>query len=112
MTRALACLTTALIATTLSGQQPSLVSTYGADAGRIIAAAQSDSSAWRRLAELTDTFGNRIAGSTNLERAIDWVLAKMKQDGFANVHGEPVMVPRSEERRVGKECRSRWAPYE
>ena len=21
------------------------------------------------------------------------------------------MVPRSEERRVGKECRSRWSPY-
>jgi len=96
MKRAFACGLTALIAvipTVLSAQQPSLVSTYGADAGRIIAAAQSDSSAWRRLAELTDTFGNRIAGSTNLERAIDWVLAKMKQDGFANVHGEPVMVP-------------------
>ena len=23
----------------------------------------------------------------------------------------PFMVPRSEERRVGKECRSRWSPY-
>src|SRR2546430_3894649 len=23
----------------------------------------------------------------------------------------PMMVPRSEERRVGKECRSRWSPY-
>src|SRR2546426_8922531 len=22
-----------------------------------------------------------------------------------------LMIPRSEERRVGKECRSRWAPY-
>ena len=22
-----------------------------------------------------------------------------------------VMIPRSEERRVGKECRSRWSPY-
>src|SRR5687768_18505836 len=25
--------------------------------------------------------------------------------------GRPVSVPRSEERRVGKECRSRWSPY-
>src|SRR5258707_9154673 len=25
-------------------------------------------------------------------------------------HGRPV-APRSEERRVGKECRSRWSPY-
>src|SRR5256885_356947 len=25
--------------------------------------------------------------------------------------GNPITVPRSEERRVGKECRSRWSPY-
>src|SRR2546425_12864283 len=25
--------------------------------------------------------------------------------------GTPRMTPRSEERRVGKECRSRWSPY-
>ena len=25
--------------------------------------------------------------------------------------GEPVIGERSEERRVGKECRSRWSPY-
>ena len=24
---------------------------------------------------------------------------------------DPEMLPRSEERRVGKECRSRWSPY-
>src|SRR5687767_16034451 len=24
---------------------------------------------------------------------------------------QPVATPRSEERRVGKECRSRWSPY-
>src|SRR2546422_77166 len=23
----------------------------------------------------------------------------------------PIRIPRSEERRVGKECRSRWSPY-
>src|SRR3712207_7982052 len=26
-------------------------------------------------------------------------------------HGKPVLFLRSEERRVGKECRSRWSPY-
>lgn len=93
MTRSLACVLLALGLAPLAAQSQSLVTTYGADANRIIAAAQSDSSAWRRLAELTDTFGNRIAGSTNLERAIDWVLAEMKKDGLANVHGEAVMVP-------------------
>ena len=31
-------------------------------------------------------------------------------DGIARIHGlEKAM--RSEERRVGKECRSRWSPY-
>ena len=29
----------------------------------------------------------------------------------AMVHGLDVDVLRSEERRVGKECRSRWSPY-
>ena len=29
---------------------------------------------------------------------------------FLLVHGKPIIV-RSEERRVGKECRSRWSPY-
>ena len=28
-----------------------------------------------------------------------------------NINGVGVFVNRSEERRVGKECRSRWSPY-
>ena len=27
------------------------------------------------------------------------------------IHGEVFVLDRSEERRVGKECRSRWSPY-
>ena len=30
----------------------------------------------------------------------------------ANGDGEPQICDRSEERRVGKECRSRWSPYQ
>ncbi len=30
---------------------------------------------------------------------------------IAKGDGAPVQVDRSEERRVGKECRSRWSPY-
>jgi carboxypeptidase Q len=52
-----------------------------------------DSAAWNRIAELTDTFGNRLSGSEALEHAIDWTLAKMRTDGLENVRGEPVMVP-------------------
>jgi len=66
---------------------------YQAAADRIIAAATADSAAWNKLAELTDTFGNRLSGSAALERAIDWIIARMKQEGLENVRGEPVMVP-------------------
>src|SRR5260370_26047511 len=33
--------------------------------------------------------------------------------GYVGSHGvhQPLRVDRSEERRVGKECRSRWSPY-
>jgi carboxypeptidase Q len=61
---------------------------------RLIAEAQSSDFAWRRLAELTDTFGHRLSGSESLERAIDWAVATMKADGLENVRKEPVMVPR------------------
>ena len=31
--------------------------------------------------------------------------------GFHNIPTKPLSRSRSEERRVGKECRSRWSPY-
>ena len=61
--------------------------------GRLIQEALSSNAAWNRLAELTDTFGPRLAGSENLERAIEWAVAEMKKDGLENVRTEPVMVP-------------------
>src|SRR5690348_14419540 len=56
------------------------------------AQAMKDSTAWNRLAYLTDTYRARPSGSQNLERAIDWIVAQMKRDGLENVHTEPVMV--------------------
>jgi carboxypeptidase Q len=76
-----------------AGAQQTIAERYRADADRIIDGALADSSAWRRLAVMTETFGNRFSGSQSLERAIDWVLARMKEDGLQNVRGEPVMVP-------------------
>jgi len=64
------------------------------DSGRLIKAATEDDFAWRRLAELTDTFGARLSGSENLTRAIEWAVRTMKADGLDNVHTERVMVPR------------------
>ena len=74
--------------------EPLIVSKYRETANRLISAALADSFAFDRLAELTDTFGPRFSGTQNLEDAIDWILAKMKKDGFENVHGEEVMVPK------------------
>lgn len=72
---------------------PALAETYRADADRIIDAALADSAAFERLAYLCDTFGHRLSGSANLERAIAWILETMRDDGLANVRGEEVMVP-------------------
>ena len=49
---------------------------------------------FERLAEMCDRFGPRFSGSSTLEQAIDWALGEMVKDGFSNVRGEPVMVPR------------------
>jgi carboxypeptidase Q len=60
---------------------------------QLIDAATKSDFAYQRLARLCDTFGPRFSGTTNLEAAIDWILAEMKNDGLDNVRGEEVMVP-------------------
>lgn len=67
---------------------------YRADASRLIAEAASNAFAWDRLAELTDTYGNRLSGSDNLARAIAWAAETMKKDGLDSVRTETTMVPR------------------
>ena len=74
--------------------RPAWLDPYRANADKMIAAAQADQFAWDRLAELTDTYGQRISGSDNLNRAIAWAAEAMKKDGLENVHTERVMVPR------------------
>jgi carboxypeptidase Q len=59
----------------------------------LIDAVRKSEFAYQRLARLCDTFGPRFSGTTNLEAALDWILAQMKKDGLENVHGEKVMVP-------------------
>ncbi|XP_064622443.1 carboxypeptidase Q-like isoform X2 [Lineus longissimus] len=55
---------------------------------------KAKSQSYNRLAEFTDTFGNRVAGSQNLENAIDYLLKNISEDGQENVHGEAVTVPK------------------
>ena len=66
---------------------------YRAAAARIIGAALTSDHAYSRLAYLTDHIGNRLSGSKNLERAIEWAVTEMKRDGLDNVRAEKVMVP-------------------
>ena len=66
---------------------------YRAATARIIGAALTSDRAYSRLAHLTDHIGNRLSGSQNLERAIEWAITEMKQDRLDNVRTEKVMVP-------------------
>src|SRR5688500_1952036 len=83
-------------ATTALGQERAtpIAGQYRETANRIIAAALADSSAWNRLALLTDKFRHRLSGSESLERSIDWIINEKKKDGLENVRGAPVMVPK------------------
>ena len=96
MHRFVAALTFMVLAVSYPSAQgrPVWLDPYRANAEKLIAAAQADQFAWDRLAELTDTFGQRLSGSDNLNRAIAWAVETMKKDGLENVHTERVMIPR------------------
>lgn len=71
----------------------SLPQRYNEVAQRIISAAMASDTAWNRLAYITDTYGPRLSGSENLEKAIDRTVEMMKADGFDTVYTETVKVP-------------------
>ena len=45
------------------------------------------------------------------ERCRSIVYDRNRDEAVLLIHGFPATPYRSEERRVGKECRSRWSPY-
>ena len=71
---------------------PTIADPYRDAAARILATARADRGAYAKLAELTDTIGNRLSGSPQLDRAIAWAQRTMAADGH-DVRIEPVMVP-------------------
>src|SRR6266851_8779599 len=73
---------------------PGWLAQYREPAARLIGEAVSDTFSWRRLAVLTDAIGNRLSGTPQLDRAIQWASDEMKRDGLENVHTEKVMVPK------------------
>ena len=46
-----------------------------------------------------------------IEEALERGESAFAYAGIEDAQGEAVYLTRSEERRVGKECRSRWSPY-
>jgi len=95
--RQLFALMLAVVALTVSSSaqgRPAWLDPYRDNADKLIKAATADQFAWDRVAELTDTYGQRISGSENLNRAIAWAAETMKKDGLENVHTERVMVPK------------------
>ena len=92
---ATACLVVTIFAIIPSAQNhSSWLDPFRANAGKLINAANADQFGWDRLAELTDTYGQRLSGSENLNRAIAWAVETMKKDGLENVHTERVMIPK------------------
>ena len=69
----------------------------------ILEAAQADHSAWNLLADLCDNIGARLAGSVELEKAVQWSVEQLKAAGADAVWTEPVMVPHWE--RGGESAR-------
>jgi carboxypeptidase Q len=65
---------------------------YADPAERLIGAALADTITYRRLSELCDGIGNRLAGSPQLVRAVAWAEQAMREDGLENVRLQPAMV--------------------
>lgn len=94
----LVCVLAAIVVLTgsvcgIAAAQAPWLEAYREPAARLIGEALGSRRAWERLAELTDTFGHRLAGSKALERAIVWAVDEMKKDGLENVRAEKVTVP-------------------
>ncbi|XP_041649879.1 carboxypeptidase Q-like [Cheilinus undulatus] len=71
------------------------VASYADVAKQIIDLAVSGAAqnrSYKRLADFTDTIGNRVSGSQNLDMAIKYMYTALTQDGL-DVHLEPVKIP-------------------
>ena len=65
---------------------------------------------WALLAVFAVFLWNTFNGQRAASALINYTLFSQQVDA-GNVEKVEVIDGRSEERRVGKECRSRWSPY-
>jgi len=82
-----------ILATSLLSAQSPVVKRYDADAKRIVKEALGSNTSMVNLTDLCTKVGNRISGSPQSAKAVQWAKQKMEEYGFDNVHLEPVMVP-------------------
>ena len=63
--------------------------------------------------EVLATAGNNKLGGDDFDKKImDYIVDEFKKENGIDLSNDKMaMQRRSEERRVGKECRSRWSPY-
>ncbi len=78
---------------TYAQSDQNLTDRYREEAGKIIGAALTDVGGWEKLTYLTTEIGPRLAGSSALEKAVEWARAGMEKEGLQNVRVEPVKVP-------------------
>ncbi len=69
-----------------------LADAYRGPAGKILGAALTDAEGWEKLTYLSTVIGHRLSGSEGLEKAIDWAVERMQEEGLA-VRKQSVMVP-------------------
>ena len=67
----------------------------------------NDAEGEKTVAEIKTAGGEAVYAHADISKAADCeAMVKTAEDQFGKLN-----VMRSEERRVGKECRSRWSPY-
>ena len=68
---------------------------------------QTSAEKWAQIAYDLDRLSDEELIDTYGQQALSWI----KQLQGRNINNDALVTMRSEERRVGKECRSRWSPY-
>ena len=64
-----------------------------------------------RICDQLDKIEKQILLDTNTEYEEEYLMLLSKKTKFLDEEKTRLRSIRSEERRVGKECRSRWSPY-
>src|ERR1039458_3020775 len=93
MTKRISALTLALVLAGGSSFGADLTEQYKSTADKLMDAALADTEGYSRLTYLCYRIGNRLSGSTGLEKAIAWSVEQMKAAGLSNVRVIPATVP-------------------